>query len=514
MKNFIFITFSAIVVAYISYYFLTDKPDIVYSLSNDFYTSLENDSSREIFQQLSVKNVGSKVGEKLIISIDKPISNYEIKKYSKADSIRVISTKSNFELIYPSLPPQGKIDILLKNNNEGVGIANLQVKHNSGLGREVFETNNTVVIWNFFGILFYLCINIFSIYGIWRDSFNTEIKYDPIEGILKRSKPFLIALPKWEQFRKEALENYFKKDYLSSNIETTLSYQYLNSEKPKYLNEEEWKKVSIEAVTRFKEVFSKKLLAVYYFTENEEIFTLQKPKYLPIKDWNEILKLTNTYYLYLVISKSHSWGVDKLEKELRKNCPEKIDKETEEKCIEIIRANYFIKILDDVIWYSEKLEKIDKYDLNLLSESQNNKLKKILEFINKVLSDDKKLTLKLERNDKQNDERNQILVKLSEILKGEMKDSNKDLISTGDWEELTALNEKISAILKNEKNAAQNEKKFNELKTRVESQLEVIDKVLLDPKFVTKIEDYNDIFNSGNFKNLVKIARSLNKLEG
>jgi hypothetical protein len=73
---------------------------------------------------------------------------------------------------------------------------------------------------------------------------------------------------------------------------------------------------------------------------------------------------------------------------------------------------------------------------------------------------------------------------------------NKNLSKIGEEENI-----KLSMEINNVK----------ELKDKITCQLDFINKLLSDPTVVERIEDYNDLFAKGNFENLEKIAKLINK---
>lgn len=475
--------------------YFTDKPDVVYSLSNEIYTSLIDSEDREIFQQLTIKNVGAQGVEKLIISINKPVVSYDIKKYSETDSVKVVSAKSKFELIYPFLPPNGQIEILIKNTKQGITKSNLEVKHNSGLGKEVFEKSNSMSILFWAPVAFYAVLIVVMLYSSYKDMFTTDIKYNPVDKILKRPKPFLLSSFKWNEFRKEALDNYFDKDRFLLKADDLLCWQVLNSDKPDYLTNDEWKKVLNDASKKFKELFAARVITRNYFILSDEVFSLDKPKQLSTTDWKEIANLISDYYIYYCFTQRRlSWDRDFIE-ELNKPKPDKIQADADSKYKSIIREIFFSKIVSNLIRFSgsEQLDK--KYDISLLDDDQKEQLKTISEGLDGI------------RTGKQYN------MKLHEIIAGGLKESNRDLIAPEDWSRLTELNAKISAIIENEDSAQKDSEKFKRLRERVEKQLDIIDRVLIDPDYLAKIEDYGDTFNSGNLKNLARISTYLKKLE-
>lgn len=85
------------------------------------------------------------------------------------------------------------------------------------------------------------------------------------------------------------------------------------------------------------------------------------------------------------------------------------------------------------------------------------------------------------------------------------------MIDQKDWEELKKINSEIKEILEDRKKAVEDKIKFENLKEKVEAQLDIIDKLLNDPSFIDKIEDYNNCFAKGNFDNIKKSQQSSTK---
>lgn len=132
----------SIITLAIAYYYFTDKPDITYYLTPAFSTTPNRTENRELYQYIIIQNSGSDKGERIIVTADLPFLSYEVKKYAEADTFNV-TNKRIFQLEYPVLPPNGEVQILIKNIDFGLTGENIKVNSNAGLAREIFQQDKT-----------------------------------------------------------------------------------------------------------------------------------------------------------------------------------------------------------------------------------------------------------------------------------------------------------------------------------------------------------------------------------
>lgn len=182
--------FSFIILA-IGYYYFTDKPRVYYSLSPEFYTTLEEKANREVYQYLVIKNNGSEKADRLIIKINKQVPFYEINKHSSFDLVDVLSDKNKFEMKYDLLPPDAQIEILLRNYNQGITYKDLKISFATGLGVEVFEKDNTTIkaIFYVVGVLLLALMSL----QLWRSANKLDRYSEHFEKINVRLKETLSA---------------------------------------------------------------------------------------------------------------------------------------------------------------------------------------------------------------------------------------------------------------------------------------------------------------------------------
>ncbi|WP_347350947.1 hypothetical protein [Acetoanaerobium noterae] len=106
LKSLIFPVLVLIVGSTFSYYFLVNKADIRYTLSENIPITLSGSASTQSIQQIEVKNLGDAKAEKIVINISGNINTYELLKYSQSHRVTEYKTDKSFELIYPELPPE------------------------------------------------------------------------------------------------------------------------------------------------------------------------------------------------------------------------------------------------------------------------------------------------------------------------------------------------------------------------------------------------------------------------
>lgn len=477
--------------------YFSDKPEIVYTLSNEIYNSLlDDDDDRQVFQQLTIKNIGSKAGERIVVYLSEPVIDYDIRKYSDIDSVKIVSTKSKFELIYPLLPPGGQIEILFKNVKTGVAKSSLEVKHNSGLGKEIFSENKQskwFVVF-FIPFIFWIVISIWNFYDLYKNSFITIVKYEPLEKILKRSKPLLLSNAQWHEFRREAILNIFERDRVYSKLNELASWKILSStERPVYLSIDEWNDLLKGAIENFKEKFANSVVTRSYLKWDDELFNIAKPIHLPASDWKEILGFINNYFLFYTVSIEKPYYTSDFSTALSLKKPDLIEVEVYERRKSILQRFYFVKAMSGLIKSKSLDSTYDVIDISLLNDSQREEIERIRLEIEKLKSAD------------------QFLVKIREVVNAKLTNSDNDLIDARDLEELNDLQKRIAEILESKDQVRYERNKFHQLRERVERQLYLIDRILSDPNYVSKIEDYGDIFNTGNFDNLKRVSDALKR---
>lgn len=438
----------------ITKFFFDDKTELRYVISDRIPTNFFDGKESESIQQLELLNTGDTELQRIIIKIKTTVLEYYIQKVAFSDSIIISKANRTLEIIYPQIPPEGNIKIIIKSAGEGVSVNDLDIKHSKGSAKPALETNNSI---GFAAIGLMLLYLIFTLYGLRTtliESVANKVNYSPYDDILKRSKPWYISLNKWKQFREDSLRNIFTRE-LITNITNTSYYQILDTERHKNISDDEWIMLKIASQKKLLNRISESVNKGYSW-KIDEFISLRRPKNIDEDVWKEIKSIiSNAYVTSLILKVRDYYNQDEIVQLLKKAKPEIIDE-------------------DDWKKYQSFLHKFQKLNTLLTENSILRELFNDLIFGNELKEKPDKITIddweRLKRFEKE------IFEKSSQI--------NEDLIELEDIKRETIP-----------------------LKEKLERQLKIIHEVLNDPTAIDRIEEYSNPFSTGNFENLKIIAQ-------
>ncbi len=434
-----------------------DKTELRYVVSDRIPTNFFDGKESESIQQLELLNTGDIELQRIIIKVKAKIIEYYIQKVTNSDSIIVSNTNGMLELVYPQIPPEGTIKIIIKSIGDGIEDNDIDIKHSKGSARQALEINNSLGYIYFGLIFFYLILVIYGLRTTFIESIASKVYYNPYNEILKKPKPWYLPLKKWEKFREDSIKHIFDHEY-SSNIINTLYYQILDIEKQKFIKEEEWIKLKLASQKKLMHSISENVNQVFRW-EIEKYINLKRPRYIDDDIWSKIKSLiSKAYTTSLILNVSDYSNQNEIEQLLKSIKPEIVDENDWEK-------------YSSFLYKFEKLYK-RKTENDLLGEGFRN------------------------------------------ILYGDELKEKPDELSTDTWERLKRIETEIFKKSKQiETDLIELEKIESEtlpLKEKLDKQLKIIHEVLNDPTAIDRIEDYANPFNKGNFDNLKRIAQLKN----
>ena len=502
MKTFISTLLASMLVALFIYYLNLEKTDIRYTLSESIPISFLGEKSNENIQQLEVKNIGNSEAKNIQVIIKGQITNYQLIKYSQADSVKEFISKSALEILYPTLPPQGNFKIIMKSLGAGINKENLNVSHSKGKGTEALAKKSfSLSLAIFLGIvLIYITLITSDMRKSATGWWESKTEYSPDE-VLKKEKPFYAKKEKWDSIRKKALEQKIYKDKLRwyGDIEKSASYMVLSIEKPDYLHEEEWKSLIRNASETLSDLFSLKIAREYFFSyELLELVKIPPPKYFPPKAWIDIKeKINKAYFAKLSQDLEYKREPMKFVEE------QKLDFLKDEDIEKLKRRAYQLEIknLPNVFNPVEAKKFLETEKPKWITDSDYN-----------LMESRAKSALELDMLTKKYN----ILFGLlnSSINQMPLETKKPELLTDEEWKKLVRMDEKIRILreenYKKEKELLGEKEKVTSLKDKIERQLNIIHEVLDDPSIVDRVEEYSNVFAPGNFENLKKSAKKLN----
>lgn len=354
------------------------------------------------------------------------------------------------------------------------------------------------------------------------------------------------------------LINHIKKsDILYYDIESSKILKYLNSEKPEYLKDYEWKLLINEAQDAFaKKVPSCLELSFYYERKVEDFFKIEKPKHFQQTKWNEILEKLHKLYVFhlkeVAVDISYFEDAANIYKKLKAKNRYDINKKDWGEYLAILKNVYLFCLVKGLCRQHDNfIDYLNQYDLTVIDGSESEFLEETaykfqhniryhslftIETANNFLKSAKAEWIK-ERDYKdlkatakdvvhlytEKAKNNSIKSLLDQILFRQTLSQDKPTeITDEEWEQIKKLEKDMIQLLSENKEILskneevlteihQKEKSIPNLIEKLNFQLSIINEILSDPTVLERIEDYNNKFSPGNFQNLRKIASYLKK---
>lgn len=529
-----------LVILFAGVYVNRSKPDIRFSLSGGLPRELLGETSTENVQLLEIRNIGKEEAHRLTIKINTPLTFHKLKKFSEGDKVEEFPSDTGLEIIYPSLPPEGVIKVILQSRTT-IEKSAIDVSHSKGKGEEAFASGTSFQFS-------YVTIAVLSIYGllvfIWakrsmNDHLESQVDYNP-NKILSRKKPIFINDKRWNSIRAKALENKIKpQKYL---IDKTESYKLLClSEKIDYVTEEEWLSLQHKAIEVLTDMLIVKINTATYHTSILELLSIPKPSLFPEKEWVELQNKMNKAYFVLRANDIRFYDQSSILKEIEQPKPDGILDAFWTKHMEGLKKEYFKRLSELLQLSATPLDFIEQQDLHVLPHEQIHELKKRsynLE-ISKILRlfDKSRAQQFLESKKPEwiTDDDYNALRKESEALiradtllcllwnivyRAALPETKPDMLTEKEWNDMLKIAQSFKQMeedhktsIKELQNACTVKTEAEKLREKIEKQLTIIHNVLNDPKSIDRIEEYSNVFAPGNFDNLRKISLLLSQKE-
>ena len=531
--------------------------DLRYALSEKIPTKFRETSPAESVQQLVVKNNGNISATQIQIKISGSIADYDLLKNSISDVVDEHKSKTHFEAIYPSLPPEGQFIYVFKTQGGGLSSRDIDIKHNKGKAQEALSGDRRPVYESVSSylpislLIFYLIMFAFQGRFMAITHLEAQGSYTNYYDYLNKKKPIYISQEKWDSIRREYIKEQIKPKLYSRydvKIEEWESYKILNSDRPRFVSEDEWNLLKERALKSLEDEFSYILKSTNPYTDLdslEKIFLLKKPKNMLDVRWTEIIKKINDTYTIIRQRRASSNRSRKdILKEIENGVPPGMLPEHWDDYIKYLLNLYYDLTYSDVLNRRINFEHLKEIDLMILSKDKIKELEDVAYKIRLLSLNDisshieaaafikrdkpawvkkKDLEQLLEKAesyialDKATKKYNALLFCINDVVRLNPLNKKPESIEDSDWDELREIEKQIVAAfnkIEEEKAKLETEKsKTTELKDKILKQLAIIDRILIEPEAISKIEGYDNPFSQGNFSNLIKICEMGLKLK-
>jgi len=549
-RNILFLVIAPIVVGLALWYFQRDYVDLQYSLSEPLPTKFLSESGAQTVQQLTVINRGNIPANDVKIETKSAINRFDVEKNVATDSVVIDRDRSNFSAVYDSLAAGSKIKIVFELNHDLISSEDITVSHSKGRAVEVFSDSSDSFGWLSIisiGItFFYLFLAFFELRSVSLSRLKTHSIFEKPQDFLSSRKPIMISESQWNEVRKEYVKKYnFPRLFMPTDLESSDLYNFLSSTKPDYFTDGEWSLFSENARSQFKDIIDARH-ARYVGTQMlEELLLLKKPELFSNQEWADFRdKVSDSVVSYRLTRIMPIPSLDYLERYFVDEKPAGISEKSWENFRSIVQSVFYVKVVEECISEYKPISRLESINKNLLND---NDVKKLFDLAYKVqfhleprLSifsyQEAEMFLESEKPDwlKGTDleklkekaslikdshlakkEYESLTSKIQTIFEGYALGDKPSAISHPRWREFCKfyelMNERIHKLESDLLQVAQSKSDVKEFKNRLLKQLSIIDRVLSEPSYVDKIEDFDNPFSKGNFENLTKVSELLSR---
>jgi len=531
----IFIAFGPI---YYNFY-LTEKPDIKYFISETIPTDTSSEKSQEILQQLEVKNIGNSKAEKIHVKIIGKIISHRLIKSIVSDIAEPIKQPEFIDLLYPELLPQSSFKLIVK-SFEPIKKDDISINFDKGKATEALTPKSISALdySSIVSLFFYLFLSIFTLKNLFKSSLEIKSKYYP-DNVLKSEKPFYLNENEWKDIRIASINNLIDKDLYLIEYKNLKSFKILNEKsKIKFITDQEWDLLVEICCKNFELFINTKLIPAMYFTKDFiDNANITKPINYPENKWKEIEEKINRQYISLKITDLKFLSIKNIIIDMKLNKLDFVSEESHRKIYEAYKSELITKINGEMQYQLDSIKYLNSFDLDILDDTvkesiflkaqEINNVKYTELYFNAIISDvfsedlknkciDEKtwnkfiefneIVTKLRQNERLMANYNKKLELLNLVFKKEKMISRKPQeLTEDDWKTLNDVYDQIENLTNDSINV-------KNLKIKIEKQLNIIDQILnIDFNIINRIEEYDDTFSKGNFNNLVKLSKILSQ---
>ena len=394
-------------------------------------------------------------------------------------------------------------------------------------------------------IVFYFVLLIYHGRSMAIDHLESSGSYTNYYEYLSKNKPFYVSQEKWNSIRRKYIEKKIKAEYFhTADIEEQESYKILSQDKPEFLSGDEWELLKECSTKCLIDQMTYSIKTSSFFEDLQKYFTIKQPKNFPDNKWKEIVEEINKNFITSQkLNESFYLSAVDIIKELKKGIPTGMSHTFWDKYKDYLLNRYYETLYRDILREADPITYLKEIDLSVLNKEKQNFLSDLayrIQFSRIEISslysaeefqkNEKPAWIKPDDLEKLEKKAKAYIVLEKTIRKNEslsnafrdivnlipLKDK-PDALDNKDWEIIVDIESKISAIaikIEEDKSKLESEKlETKELKDKILKQLTIINDVLNDPKSIDRIENYDNPFSEGNFRNLQKVCNYANEMK-
>ncbi|WP_416141119.1 hypothetical protein ACM1TL_14375 [Lysinibacillus capsici] len=534
---------ATLLIPFVIFYLESEKPDVVYSLSENIPVS-DTDNKENSIQQIKVTNIGEVEAKDISIKLNREVINYRIINNSKSDKVEIFK-EGPIEILYHQLPPDGTFSVILETNNIFLTGNDISIMSSVGKARNALEVEDNYLSTIIFVIVVVIYITFFLTQlrrGMVDSKHRRYSRNSSIAGFdfLDTKKPIYFTKNEWEYLvetfvKNKLVESYYgsfkelyddeslmflkltdvpqnmsaelfnnlKKDAkrtFQSKLDTLLpSYSYVSYEKIDIIAQKVYEKIN--SLPSYKEGLIERLSANYIkllinkgITNTEELdrkMKKERPIFVIERDWGEYKRHLEDVQFLLVV------------KEIRYTTDKKSFLPLLQSDQLLIREFiYSILLMDKVNETFLSFQKPLVFnDEDWLKATDSRTLEKTVESINRAEDNEEAASLKLKA------------IKDIIVYNEFTEDKYVDVFKENELELLKKyeatykhMQQEIEELSSRERDLRDKEFKTSNLMEKITCQLKIINDLFDDPRSIDRLEDYQVPFAQGNFERLKELS--------
>lgn len=239
----------------------------------------------EYVQEIAVFNPGRVVAKAVSIKVPQGISSYQLKKHTNLVKEASINNTDRFELLYPELPPDQRISLVVHYGGNPVPRDWITVFNNGGYvqpqGKGSPEFSPILL-----GFLFLGGFLLSWLLQIRKQHQSEFSRLANEEQLLRNDKPWFVTRDGWPNLQFAAIASRLSAPQ-GSEPDACFAYKILSYEKPQLVRDEQWNEIKTLACNRLLTEFLRISLQGANIEKLQQWAKLIKPEMLPWHDWEK-----------------------------------------------------------------------------------------------------------------------------------------------------------------------------------------------------------------------------------
>jgi hypothetical protein len=273
-----------LVIAWLASNHLDHAPSLGYQVSDPI--EIGNPfGGTEYVQEIAVFNSGRVMAKAVSIKVPQGISSYQLTKHTNLVKEASINNTDRFELLYPELPPDQRISLVVHYGGNPIPRDWITVSNSGGYVQPQGKAPRELSPFHL-GFLFLGGFLFSSLLQIRKQHQSEFSRVADDDQLLRNDKPWFVTRDGWPNLQFAAIASRLSVPQ-ASDPGASFAYKILNHEKPQLIRDEQWSEIKTLACDRLVTEFFRVSLQGANVEKLLQWAKLVKPEMLPWHDWQK-----------------------------------------------------------------------------------------------------------------------------------------------------------------------------------------------------------------------------------